>query len=337
MRASIQREPLLLSVRDLRVDIEIPMGTLHAVRGVDLDLARRETLCLVGESGCGKSLTAFALMDLLPKKAVRHVARLSFNGQDLASIGRRGMSDLRGSDLAMIFQEPMTSLNPVLSVGAQLTEPFIRHGKGSRKAAKERALELLNRVGIPNPATRLSQYPHELSGGLRQRVMIAMALMCQPALIIADEPTTALDVTIQAQILQLLADLRQDFDLALLLITHDLGLVARFADRVAVMYAGEIVEQATTADLFRRPAHPYTRALLQCLPTGLASEDDATGMLGTIPGVVPSLLSEPLGCAFSERCDYVFEDCMSSSVRLRPVPTNGGVDHLNRCLLQLTG
>ncbi|MCG8690417.1 MAG: ABC transporter ATP-binding protein, partial [Minwuiales bacterium] len=269
-------ETSVLSVRDLRVDVAVPMGTLHAVRGIDLDLARGETLCLVGESGCGKSLTALALMDLLPGKARRQAARLDFIGEDLTRASRRRMADLRGAGVAMIFQEPMTSLNPVLTIGAQLAAPYIRHVKGGRAAARDRALELLERVGVPGAATRLKQYPHELSGGLRQRVMIAMTLMCQPALIIADEPTTALDVTIQAQLLKLLADLRRDFDLALLLITHDLGLVARFADRVAVMYAGEIVEQAATADLFTKPAHPYTRALLECLPTG-----DADGALGT--------------------------------------------------------
>ena len=324
-------ETSVLSVRDLRVDVAVPMGTLHAVRGIDLDLARGETLCLVGESGCGKSLTALALMDLLPSKARRQAARLDFVGEDLTRASRRRMADLRGAGVAMIFQEPMTSLNPVLTIGAQLAAPYIRHGKGGRAAARDRALELLERVGVPGAATRLKQYPHELSGGLRQRVMIAMTLMCQPALIIADEPTTALDVTIQAQLLKLLADLRRDFDLALLLITHDLGLVARFADRVAVMYAGEIVEQAATADLFTKPAHPYTRALLECLPTG-----DADGALGTIPGVVPSLLSEPSGCAFRERCRHAVDGCGRAAIPLTGVANGGDVAHLNRCLLDLS-
>ena len=318
----------LLSVRDLRVDLRVPLGRLHAVRGIDLDLARGETLCLVGESGCGKSLTALALMDLLPSAARRRAARLDFAGEDLRRVSRRRMADLRGAGLAMIFQEPMTSLNPVLTIGAQLAAPFVRHGKGGKAAARERALELLERVGVPGAATRLKQYPHELSGGLRQRVMIAMTLMCQPALIIADEPTTALDVTIQAQLLKLLADLRRDFDLALLLITHDLGLVARFADRVAVMYAGEIVEQARVADLFTRPAHPYTQALLRCLPTG-----EAESLLGTIQGVVPSLLSEPPGCAFRERCRHAFADCAQAPVPLSDVSSGREAGHLNRCLL----
>ena len=212
----------------------------------------------------------------------------------------------------------------------QLAAPYIRHGKGNRAAARERALELLERVGVPGAATRLDQYPHELSGGLRQRVMIAMTLMCQPALIIADEPTTALDVTIQAQLLRLLANLRRDFNLALLLITHDLGLVARFADRVAVMYAGEIVEHATVIDLFTRPAHPYTQALMECLPTG-----EAGSLLGTIPGVVPSLLSEPHGCAFQERCQHAFETCARAPIPLNEISTGGGARHLNRCILDL--
>jgi peptide/nickel transport system ATP-binding protein len=318
----------LLTVRDLRVDVQVPMGTLHAVRGIDLDLARGETLCLVGESGCGKSLTALALMDLLPSMARRQAARLDFLGEDLTRASRRRMSDLRGAGVAMIFQEPMTSLNPVLTIGAQLAAPYIRHGKGNRAAARQRALELLGRVGVPGAATRLVQYPHELSGGLRQRVMVAMTLMCQPALIIADEPTTALDATIQAQLLKLLADLRRDFDLALLLITHDLGLVARVADRVAVMYAGEIVEQATVIDLFTKPSHPYTRALMECLPTGVSDS-----LLGTIPGVVPGLLSEPRGCAFHERCQRAFESCAHAPIPLIDISTSGDSGHLNRCIL----
>ena len=241
------------------------------------------------------------------------------------------MSDLRGAGLAMIFQEPMTSLNPVLTIGAQLAAPFIRHGQGNRAAARKRAIELLERVGVPGAETRLGQYPHELSGGLRQRVMIAMALMCQPAMIIADEPTTALDVTIQAQLLKLLADLRCDLDLAILLITHDLGLVARFADRVSVMYAGEIVEHAATTDLFARPAHPYTQALLQCLPTG-----GADSQLGTIAGVVPSLLLEPPGCAFQERCQHVIEACVCTAIPLSNLSKDHEAVHLNRCLLDLS-
>ena len=321
----------ILSVRDIRVDVQVPMGTLHAVRGIDLELARGETLCLVGESGCGKSLTALALMDLLPSKARRQAAWLEFAGEDLRHASRRRMSDLRGAGLAMIFQEPMTSLNPVLTIGAQLAAPFIRHGKGNRTAARKRAIELLERVGVPGAETRLGQYPHELSGGLRQRVMIAMALMCQPAMIIADEPTTALDVTIQAQLLKLLADLRRDLDLAILLITHDLGLVARFADRVSVMYAGEIVEHAATTDLFARPAHPYTQALLQCLPTG-----GADSQLGTIAGVVPSLLLEPPGCAFQERCQHVIEACARTAIPLSNLSKDHEAVHLNRCLLDFS-
>ena len=324
----------LLSVRDLAIEIKVPAGLLHAVRGVSFDLARGETLCLVGESGCGKSLTALALMDLLPQKSQRRAERLDFDGQDLLKARRRRMADLRGADMAMIFQEPMTSLNPVLTIGSQLIGPFVRHGKGGHAEARQRALYLLERVGIPSPPTRMRQYPHELSGGLRQRVMIAMALMCQPALIIADEPTTALDVTIQAQLLALLADLRREFQMSLLLITHDLGLVARFADKVAVMYAGEIVEAASTEALFDQPAHPYTRALMECLPTGEAGGPDA--MLGTIPGIVPSLMRAPQGCAFRERCSYAFDDCAWTSVPMVEVEAAGVEPHESRCLLQLT-
>lgn len=322
----------ILVVRNMRVDIDLPSGTLHAVRGVNFEIARGETLCVVGESGCGKSLTAMAIMNLLPSKAKRHAARLDFAGEDLTGASKRRMSDLRGADMAMIFQEPMTSLNPVLTVGAQLTEPFVRHGMGNKRAAKSRALDLLERVGVPSPPTRYGQYPHELSGGLRQRVVIAMALMCGPDLIIADEPTTALDVTIQAQLLALLADLRRDFDLSLMLITHDLGLVARVADRVLVMYAGEVVEQASADNLFARPAHPYTQALMRCLPSGEAN--DTAGMLGTIPGVVPSLLQEPTGCAFRDRCEHAFADCARHTIPLRDITAESEGLHLNRCLLE---
>jgi peptide/nickel transport system ATP-binding protein len=312
--------PALLAVEALRVDIPTPSGQLHAVRGVDLALDAGETLCVVGESGCGKSITALALMGLLPPTARRRAARLEFAGEDLLGAPESRMSDLRGNRLSMIFQEPMTSLNPAWSIGNQLEEVWQRHRGGPRRAARERAVHLLERVGITGASNRLAQYPHELSGGLRQRVMIAMSLMCGPALMIADEPTTALDVTVQAQILHLLKDLQREFAMGLVLITHDLGIVARVADRVAVMYAGEIVEQAPVARLFARPSHPYTRGLLACIPVpGKVRPGEP---LGTIPGLVPAPIGELSGCQFRNRCEYSAQECTNTAFPLRE--TGGG-------------
>jgi peptide/nickel transport system ATP-binding protein len=300
----------LLEVEGLSVDISTPSGPLHAVRDVSFEVGRGETMCLVGESGCGKSITSLAIMGLLPRAAHARATRLAFDGIDLARLARGARNDLRGNRMAMIFQEPMTALNPAWTVGDQLIEVHRRHvGKG-HAAAKARAVDLLAKVGIASPAERLGQYPHQLSGGLRQRVMIAMALMCEPELLIADEPTTALDVTIQAQILRLLADLRRELGIALLLITHDLGVVARIADRVNVMYAGAIVEVASAADLFAGPRHPYTRGLLACLPRPGVTR--AGERLGTIPGVVPSLVGEIAGCAFRSRCPVALPACATS-------------------------
>ncbi|HET9903743.1 MAG TPA: ABC transporter ATP-binding protein [Xanthobacteraceae bacterium] len=297
----------LLRVEDLAVDIATARGTLRAVRGVSFDICAGETLCLVGESGCGKSMTALAIMGLLPDAASRRARALAFEGADLLTVPPRRLAALRGNRMAMIFQEPMTALNPAYTIGNQLIEVHRRH-KGSRAAqARARAVELLEKVGITAAADRLGQYPHQLSGGLRQRVMIAMALMCGPALLIADEPTTALDVTIQAQILRLLVDLQRDLGIAVLLITHDLGVVARVAHRVAVMYAGEIVESAPAADLFRAPRHPYTRGLLASIP--VPGRTPPGGRLGAIPGIVPSLIGEVRGCAFRERCAYAGSAC----------------------------
>jgi peptide/nickel transport system ATP-binding protein len=317
----------LLQVEGLRVEIPTPMGLLHAVRGVDLALEAGETLCLVGESGCGKSLTALALMGLLPRAARRSATRFAFAGEDLQRAGERRMADLRGNRLAMIFQEPMTSLNPSWSIGNQLEEGWLRHRGGARAAARERALHLLERVGITGAAHRLGQYPHELSGGLRQRVMIAMALMCAPALMIADEPTTALDVTVQAQILHLLKELQREFGMGLILITHDLGIVARVADRVAVMYAGEIVEQGQVAQLFARPLHPYTRGLLACIPVpGRLAPGER---LGTIPGVVSPPIGTLTGCQFRNRCAEAEDQCAVRAFELREL----GDGHSLRCRL----
>jgi peptide/nickel transport system ATP-binding protein len=305
-------EPLL-EVRDLRVDIPLAAGTLHAVRGIDFDIARGETLCVVGESGCGKSLTALSLMGLLPRKARRSARRLALNGEDLSRASARQLNHIRGDRMTMVFQEPMTALNPCLTIGVQLTEVLRHHRNSGMAAARDRAVCLLERVGIPAAAQRLDQYPHQLSGGLRQRVMIAMALMCGPDLVIADEPTTALDVTIQAQILVLLRDLQKEFRMGLLLITHDLGVVAQVADHVAVMYAGQIVETGSAEQVFSSPAHPYTRGLLSCVPVPGRTRGTP---LGVVPGSVPSLVGEIAGCAFYNRCSLAMPACVHPGPKL---------------------
>ncbi|MDB5415448.1 MAG: peptide transporter substrate-binding protein [Rubritepida sp.] len=312
----------LLDVRNLRVTF----GGTAAVRGASLTVEKGETHCLVGESGCGKSVTALALMGLLARGGKREADALSFAGQDIRNLGERDMSRLRGDRMAMIVQEPMTSLNPADTVGSQLTEVLRRHRGASRAQAVDRAAELLGRVGITAPGLRLGQYPHQLSGGLRQRVMIAMALMCDPELLIADEPTTALDVTVQAQILRLLAELQAEFGLGILLITHDLGVVARIADRVSVMYAGEVVESAPTAELFAAPQHPYTRGLLTCVPVpGKVKRGEP---LGSIPGVVPRIPPGFVGCSFRDRCAYAHAACKHDIPR-----QHAGPDHEALCTL----
>jgi len=317
---------LLLDVRGLEVDIPVSGGTLHAVRGVSLSARRGETLCIVGESGCGKSLTSLALMGLLPASAKRRAERLSFAGEDLISASPRRLRALRGDRMAMVFQDPMTCLNPSLTIGDQLTETYLRHGKGNRRAARDRAVALLERVGIAAAANRLRQYPHQLSGGLRQRVVIAMALMCEPELVLADEPTTALDATIQLGILQLLAELQREMHMALILVTHDLGIVARIADRVAVMYAGEVVEEGPASVVFGAPRHPYTRGLMDCIPQPGRTAPGTR--LGTIPGMVPSLVGDMRGCSFRGRCPYAMPVCAE------PVAVREGVDgHAWRCVL----
>ncbi|WP_136684183.1 ABC transporter ATP-binding protein [Falsirhodobacter xinxiangensis] len=315
----------LLSVRDLRVDLKTRIGTLHAVRGISFDVARGETLCIVGESGCGKSMTSLALMDLLPRVAKRSASGLTFDGQDM--MRPRVAEKLRGRRMAMIFQEPMTALNPAFTIGDQMVEAYLFHVGGSRAAAVDRAAQMLEKVGIGSARSRLGQYPHQLSGGLRQRVMIAMALMTEPELLIADEPTTALDVTIQAQILRLLKDLQRELGLAIIFITHDLGLVSRIADRVVVMYAGAVVEEGSAAEIFEAPAHPYTCALIDCIPQPGKTERGAH--LGTIPGVVPSLIGRQEGCAFRDRC------ALSEAVCARPVPVRGHGSHHWACIREV--
>ncbi len=294
----------VLEIADLHVDFG---ARIAAVRGVSLTVERGETHCVVGESGCGKSVTALAVMNLLARGGRRHAGSLRFHDTDLLALPERRMANLRGDRLAMIFQEPMTSLNPAYTIGSQMTEVYRRHRGGSRAHARDRAVEMLARVGISAPGNRLGQYPHQLSGGLRQRVMIATALLCEPELLIADEPTTALDVTLQAQILHLLAELQRELGLALLLITHDLGVVARVAHKVSVMYAGEVVETASAAQLFARPLHPYTQGLLASVPVpGKIGRDQR---LGGIPGVVPRIASGFSGCGFRDRCSCAEPSC----------------------------
>ncbi len=317
----------ILDVQDLSVDIATSGGALHAVRGISFSVKRGETLCLVGESGCGKSMTSLAIMDLLPKVAKRKAQSIHFAETDLTRLSRKQINALRGDRMAMIFQEPMTALNPAYTIGNQLMEAYLLHRRASDAEARERAIYLLDKVGIASAAQRLNQYPHQLSGGLRQRVMIAMALMCEPDLLIADEPTTALDVTIQAQILRLLADLQQELGIAMVLITHDLGIVARIADKVAVMYAGQIVEEGPTAALFKEPKHPYTKGLIECIP--VPGKTNPGGKLGVIPGVVPSLIGEVRGCSFRDRCRYAREACNAAP----PVKETAG-GHQWRCILE---
>ena len=307
-------EPIL-SVRNLKVAIRTPVGSLHATDGISYDVYPGETFAVVGESGCGKSISSLALMGLLPRAAAASADLCTFDGHPMLSLSRRELSQIRGDKISMIFQDPMTSLNPVYTIGNQLTEVYIRHGKGSRKEATERAVFLLERVGIKNAAQRMKSYPHQLSGGLRQRVVIAMAMMCEPKLIIADEPTTALDVTVQTRTLALLAELQRDFGLAIILITHDLGVVASMADRVAVMYAGRIVETAPTRELFAAPLHPYTQGLIQCIPNFEKSGEPSH--LHTIPGMVPSLFKRHHGCTFHNRCAFATPECTAAPVELR--------------------
>ena len=318
----------VLDVKNLSIDIPLAEGMLHAVDGIDIHVDKGETLCIVGESGCGKSLTSLAVMDLLPKKAIRRLERLDLAGASILDYSEQQMSDIRVSKMGMIFQEPMTSLNPAFTIGNQMVETLQRHRNMNRVAARDLAKRMLEKVGITAADQRLNQYPHQLSGGLRQRVMIAMTLLCEPELIIADEPTTALDVTIQAQILLLLQELQSEFDMGLILITHDLGVVARIATRVAVMYAGQIVEQGTVKQIFDNPMHPYTRGLMRCIP--VPGKTKPGEPLGSIPGMVPSLVGKFTGCRFAERCDHVTGACRQSDIELR---AESGETQGYRCII----
>jgi peptide/nickel transport system ATP-binding protein len=300
------RNPQLLSVSGLRVFFNTGDGLVKAVDGVSLDIAPGETLGLVGESGCGKSVTAYSILKLLPVPPAEYAGgEVLFRGENLLALDDKAMRRVRGDLISMIFQEPMSSLNPIMSIGAQITEAIREHRKTSKREAREIAIDMLRRVGISSPETRFHEFPHQLSGGMKQRAMIAMALVCRPSLLIADEPTTALDVTIQAQILELLNELQAELNMSILLITHDLGVVAETCDRVAVMYAGKVVESASVASLFESPKHPYTHGLFRSLPT----LGERKKQLAVIPGAVPSPLDFPSGCRFRTRCSLVQEIC----------------------------
>jgi oligopeptide/dipeptide ABC transporter ATP-binding protein len=316
-------EPLL-TISDLQVEFETDSGVVPAVRGVSLEVRAGETVALVGESGCGKSVTALSVMRLMSGRIAGGSVR--FGGRDLATLSEPEMRGVRGAQIGMIFQEPMTSLNPVMRIGRQIEEVLVLHQKLTPVAARAQALDLLKRVGIPSAETRIDQYPHELSGGMKQRVMIAMAIACRPKLLIADEPTTALDVTIQAQIMELLRELQRELNMAILLITHDLGVVAHFAQRVDVMYGGKIVEHGSVRDIFKRPAHPYTQALLGALPDPLAP----ARRLEAIPGRVPSPALLPPGCAFTARCKHAFAPCPTE----QPPAFDVGEGHNAACWLR---
>jgi oligopeptide/dipeptide ABC transporter ATP-binding protein len=305
----------ILEVRDLRVELPLSRGTVHAVDGASLAVTPGEAFGLVGESGCGKSMTLRAIIGLLPRPGHIVGGQVLFEGEDLVSASAGRLRQVRGGSIAMIFQEPMTALNPVMRVGEQIAEGPQVHLGLSRTAARERALDLMRRVGIPDPIRRARAYPHELSGGLRQRIMIAIALSCDPKLILCDEPTTALDVTIQDQILKLLLNLRREFGVSVVFVTHDLAVVAQTCERLAVMYAGQIVETGTVDEVFRAPRHPYTLGLLRSVP----DFDSVQDSLSAIQGAPPDLVMPPPGCRFHPRCPFAQDDCVSGEFPLRPL------------------
>jgi oligopeptide/dipeptide ABC transporter ATP-binding protein len=305
----------LLSVRNLVVEFDTRYGPVRAVDDISFDIFPNETVGIVGESGCGKTVTGLSLLRLVPSPPGRIVqGSIILNGSDLAQLPEKDMARLRGDEISMIFQEPMTALNPVLSVGEQMTDVLRQHRSITKRAARDAAIDMLLKVGISVPEKRIDEYPHELSGGMRQRVMIAMALSCNPKLLVADEPTTALDVTTQAQVLEQIVMLQEEFHMAVILITHDLGVIAETCQRAIVMYCGNIVEAGTTADLFERPRHPYTKGLLESIPR---LRDERIPELPVIPGMVPDLMSLPAGCRFADRCQYVQADCRQTPPRLK--------------------
>ncbi|MFC6332618.1 ABC transporter ATP-binding protein [Paenibacillus septentrionalis] len=306
-------EPLL-QVMELKTQFETARGTVTAVDGVSFSIHKGEILGVVGESGCGKSVTSRSLMRLYDEnKLVSHNGSIMFEDIELLNLTKQEMRNMRGSKLAMIFQDTLSSLNPVYTIGNQIGEAVRRNHKYSKKEVKQKVLELLNAVGIADPSKRIHEYPHQLSGGMRQRVMIAMSLACQPKLLIADEPTTALDVTIQAQILQLISDLQKKMDMSIMLITHDLGVVAEVCTRVVVMYLGQVIEETTVESLFQNPLHPYTQGLIQSMPK---AEGKREGKLSSIPGTVPTLFNVPQGCRFAGRCKYATKLCIEAAPSL---------------------
>ncbi|MCF2647139.1 MULTISPECIES: ABC transporter ATP-binding protein [Bacillaceae] len=316
----------LLEVNNLHVSFASYGGEVQAVRGVNFSLKKGETLAIVGESGCGKSVTSQTIMRLIPSPPGKiKDGSILYKGKDLTKLREEEMRGIRGSSISMIFQDPMTALNPTLTIGDQIMEGIKQHKQISKVEAKSKAIEMLELVGIPNPEMRLKQYPHQFSGGMRQRIVIAMALICEPEILIADEPTTALDVTIQAQILDLFREIQQKRDVSIILITHDLGVVAQVADRVAVMYAGKIVEMGNRRDIFYSPQHPYTRGLLNSVP-----RLDQEGELVPIDGTPPDLFSPPEGCSFTARCPYAMEVCK----RVYPLESNLNDHHQINCWLQ---
>ena len=318
-------DDILLSVQDLQVEFRTEGTTIRAVDGVSFDLHRGHTLGIVGESGSGKSVTCKSLMQLIPTPPGRIAGGMAkFEGRDLLRLSTRQMRQIRGNDISMIFQDPMTSLNPFLKVSRQLTEVLELHQGKSRKEARTIAIDMLEQVGIPDPVKRFDQYPHQFSGGMRQRVMIAMALLCRPKLLIADEPTTALDVTIQAQILELIKGLKEDVGTSVILITHDLGVVAGMADDIIVMYAGKIAERAPALPLFRQPAHPYTDGLLKSVPR---VDEREHGRLESIRGLPPVVSQLPPGCPFAPRCDHATDTCRE----IYPKATGFGGEHFAHC------
>ena len=328
----------VLEVRNLRTTFRTDAGIVHAVDDVSFDVYKGKTLGIVGESGCGKSVTSLSIMRLIPNPPGEITrGEILYKNKDLLKLPISDMRKIRGNDISMIFQEPMTSLNPVFTIGNQIMESIILHQKLSKKDAYARAIDMLKLVGIPSPDKRVDDYPHQLSGGMRQRVMIAMALSCNPSVLIADEPTTALDVTIQAQILELMKKLREDLGMALILITHDLGVIAETADEVVVMYAGKVVEQGPVSEIFGNPKHPYTRGLMSSIPT--FSHDPSLKQkkrrLETIPGIVPSLTELPKGCRFQTRCKYVMDVCRGAEPALRQPPGARIADHRIACYKDL--
>jgi oligopeptide/dipeptide ABC transporter ATP-binding protein len=325
----------ILEVKGLRTSFFTEEGEVKAVDDVSFNVYKGKTIGIVGESGCGKSVTSLSIMRLIPNPPGRVVGgEILYKGRDLLKLPIDEMRAIRGNEISMIFQEPMTSLNPVFTIGNQICEAISLHQDLARSAVREKAIDMLKLVGIPSPEKRIDDYPHQLSGGMRQRVMIAMALSCNPQILIADEPTTALDVTIQAQILELLKDLQQKVGMALILITHDLGVVAETASEVAVMYAGRVVEQGTVREIFGNPKMPYTRGLLNSIPT---LSKDPTGKvkkkrLETIPGIVPNLLHLPQGCRFQDRCTFVQDQCKGVEPSLRVIKEDPTMPHSIRCV-----